>query len=358
MKKDRQKTAQHTAIAPIVHDWMSPIKDDSPCGVDLEYDPEFVVLSAAVAAKADAQYGNFVGVAEPVNWTEMARNCRALMMRSKDIRLAILHTRCSTRLKAAEGLAEGLALLAAWLGAWPDMIHPQLEVDEDRAVALEIRMNALQSLTDVNGLLADLREIALTRSTATRLQVRDVERAFAHPRPADALAPESVSRQIDELRMQRPSPLAGFDEALKSVSAIDAWCHDHLDGHVPDLSSLMRLLSHFKARSGEFAINIAPQIEEIAATDATSIEASAVAPDDDVEPASAPAAPQTAGAIRDRHAALAMMRQARHWFELNEPSSPVPVLLRRAEQFIGKPYAEAVTAIPADLLAQWVSEQP
>jgi type VI secretion system protein ImpA len=52
-----------------------------------------------------------------------------------------------------------------------------------------------------------------------------------------------------------------------------------------------------------------------------------------------------------------MMRDARHWFEQHEPSSPIPVLLRRAEQFVGKPYVDVVKAIPADLLAQWESEQ-
>jgi type VI secretion system protein ImpA len=54
--------------------------------------------------------------------------------------------------------------------------------------------------------------------------------------------------------------------------------------------------------------------------------------------------------------ALEKMREARHWFETHEPSSPIPVLLRRAEQFVGKRYAEVVQAIPPELLVQWDSE--
>jgi type VI secretion system protein ImpA len=57
----------------------------------------------------------------------------------------------------------------------------------------------------------------------------------------------------------------------------------------------------------------------------------------------------------DRHAALELIREARQWFDIHEPSSPVPVLLRRAEQMVGKRYAEVVRAIPAELLAQWDS---
>ncbi|WP_227245114.1 type VI secretion system protein TssA [Paraburkholderia caribensis] len=360
MNKDKQKPSQRTTIAPPVHDWMSPITEDKPCGVDLEYDPEFVVLSAAVAARADAQYGNFVGVPEPVNWTEVARECRALMMRSKDIRLAVLYTRCCTRLKAAAGLAEGMALLAGWLEAWPELIHPQPDVDEDRAVALEIRMNALQALTDTGGLLSDLREIALTRSTATRLQVRDVERAFAHPRAADALAPDSVARQIEELHMQRPSPLTGFDDALRSIGNIEAWCREQLDTHVPDLSALAKLLSHFKARPG-VSIEPQPRAEEPVMTEfvpsGEGVAMPAAIDMSDVVPASPPQTLQTGSVIVDRHAALNMMRHARHWFEQHEPSSPIPVLLRRAEQFVGKSYVDVIKAVPADLLAQWESEQ-
>lgn len=359
MKKDKQNSLQHATIAPPVHDWMSPIRDDNPCGPDLEYDPEFVVLSAAVAARDEAQYGNFVGVPEPVNWSEVARDSRALMMRSKDIRLAVLYTRCCTRLKAAAGLAEGMALLAAWLEAWPQLIHPQPDVDEDREIAREIRMNALQALTDTDGLLSDLREIALTRTTATRLQVRDVERAFAHPRPADALAPDSVTRQIEALHMQRPSPLAGFDDALDSLASIEAWCGEHLDTSVPDLSALAKLLSHFKARPG-ISTETQPAEEPTMAALTPSGEAMATPPVADMQGvtrASSPQALRADSTIMDRHGALNMIRHARQWFEQHEPSNPIPVLLRRAEQFVGKPYIEVVKAIPADLLAQWESEQ-
>jgi type VI secretion system protein ImpA len=107
-------------------------------------------------------------------------------------------------------------------------------VDEDRSAALEIRMNALQSLTDTDGLISDLRDIALTRSTATRLQLRDVERSFAHPRPSDALAPESVTQQLEELRMLQASTLSGFDDALESLRVIEGWCREHLSAYVPD----------------------------------------------------------------------------------------------------------------------------
>jgi type VI secretion system protein ImpA len=70
-----------------------------------------------------------------------------------------------------------------------------------------------------------------------------------------------------------------------------------------------------------------------------------------------PVAPRITAASHSREAALERIREARHWFELNEPSSPIPVLLRRAEQFVGKRYAQVVKAIPSELLAQWATEE-
>jgi len=357
MSNNRKKNPTPPQGRGVTHDWMAPVSEAAPCGVDLEYDPEFVVLSASVAARADAQYGDFVGTPEPVNWSDVDRDCRRLMMRSKDVRLAVLFTRCRTRLAAAAGLAEGLELLAAWLTAFPDLVHPQPGVDDDRTAALEIRMNALQSLTDTDGLIADLREIALTRSTQTRLQMRDVERAFAHPRPSDALAPDSVTRQLQELRTQQASVLSGFDAALESLIAIEDWCREHLSVFAPDLTALRRLLHHVAVPPGSRTIDNRPEETSGAQQEGPELGVRAVSPEafDEHEETPLPETQSTriATTAVDRHDALNLIREARRWFEQHEPSSPIPVLLRRAEQFVGKRYVDVVNAIPAELLAQW-----
>jgi len=354
----QKSPAKQDAVA---HDWMAAIDASAPCGPDLEYDPEFVVLAAKTVRQPDAQYGDFVGSPEPVNWSDIERDCKRLMTRSKDIRLAVLFARCRTRLAGAAGLAEGVRLLAAWLSAYPQAIHPQPSVDADREAALEIRMNALQSLADTEGLLSDARELTLIKSTAMRLQVRDVERAFAHPRPSDALAPESVTRQLDDLRAQQPAALAGFDHALAALGQIEAWAAEHLGEYVPDLSPLVRLLTRVAGDQPRRAAD-----ESIAAIESLPPAVPEAAPNEKALPPDAQErieAPQPrqhsdgrATALNDRHAALALICEARQWFEQHEPSSPIPVLLRRAEHLVGKRYAEVVEAIPAALLAQWSCE--
>lgn len=335
------------------HDWLTPVTDTAPCGPDLEYDHDFVVLFASAAPRQDVQYGAFIGGPDPVNWSEVERDCKRLMMRTKDIRVAILYTRCRTRLSGAAGLAEGVGLLAAWLQTFAGRVHPQSDSDTDTEhdAALEMRMNALQALADPEGLLADVREIVLTKSTLARLQVRDVERAFAWPRATDALAPESVAQQLQDLRTQQPATMLGFDDAVASLATIDAWCASHLEAYRPDLSPLSQLLGKLAApinasRSFETAIEPGSEPDDSLGSDTQS------------EPEPTNAVPgrtttQSSAEPADRRAALDLIRSARTWFEIHEPSSPIPVLLKRAEQFVGKRYAQVVTAIPAELLAQW-----
>ncbi|ASV97594.1 ImpA family type VI secretion system protein [Paraburkholderia aromaticivorans] len=354
MSTKRNSTAQHKPS----HDWMTPVDPSAPCGVDLEYDPEFVVLSAQVAAKMDAQYGDFVGSPEPINWSDVERDCRRLMMRSKDIRLAVLFTRCRTRLGAAPGLAEGLGLLASWLTVFADTVHPQPGVDDDKDAALEIRMNALQALTDTDGLLSDVRDIALARSSATRLQVRDVERAFAQPRPSDALSVESVTRQLEDVRVQQPALMAGFDAALESLDVIDTWNRERLGEFAADLAALTRMLERVVGEGSDAAHAVSLLEGEIASPEFDGVPATAAldaaTPESPQQEAQSGVAGRT---LSGRDAALQSIRDARHWFERHEPSSPIPILLFRAEQFVGKRYVEAVKAIPAELIAEWAKDE-
>lgn len=50
---------------------------------------------------------------------------------------------------------------------------------------------------------------------------------------------------------------------------------------------------------------------------------------------------------------LLSIRAARDWFEINEPSSPVAVLLKQAERMVGKRFSQVADSIPLDLLQKW-----
>ena len=70
----------------------------------------------------------------------------------------------------------------------------------------------------------------------------------------------------------------------------------------------------------------------------------AVLDESEASPLAIATTPRTVENAPDRQAALPLIREARQWFEQHEPSSPIPVLLRRAEQFVGVRYIDVTRA--------------
>ncbi|APW38285.1 hypothetical protein RD110_14695 [Rhodoferax koreense] len=323
-----------------------PISEFEPCGPNLEYDHEFAVLLARMVPRADAQYGSFVGLAEPPNWAEIERDCRRLLLRSHDINLLVWLCRARTRLAQAPGLAQSLGALSQVLHAWPDAVHPQIVLDGEREPA--VRANALAALADAEGLLGDVWEIVVAHNTALRLTVRDVERAFAVPPVPQALSPGAVSRQLAALRVAAHGAPPGRDEttidclaeAARHVSDIDAWAKAQLGDDAPSLVPLSRALRPFVDQAQAAP---APPVVAVAPV---------IAPGSPAFSKSPAGGPATQG----RTEVLASIRGARHWFERHEPSSPVAVLLKQAERLVGKRFSQVAGCIPPELLQQWDAE--
>ncbi|WP_219210048.1 type VI secretion system protein TssA [Variovorax boronicumulans] len=336
-------TPPAVAAARPVIDWLQPIGALEPCGPSLEYDHEYAVLFSRMAPQADAQYGSFVVTREAPNWAEVERDCQRLLLRTKDINLLVWLCRARTRLGQATGLAHVLGMLLQVLQAWPEAVHPQWLIDGMPEPA--VRANALAGLVDPEGLLADVCEIVVASSTAMRLTVRDVERAFAVPRLPDAPSPESVSQQLAALRAasqgRAQTPLALLVQAAAYVHAIEDWARAQLSDEAPSLRALSRILDLFCDPAQKVVGQ--PSLPEPV--------------DLPVHVSESPAMTPNPSQARTRDDVLADIRSAREWFERHEPSSPVAVLLKQAERMVGKRFSQVADSIPLDLLQKWESAE-
>ena len=331
----------------------SPISELEPCGPSLEYEHEFAVLFARMVPRADAQYGGFVSTPEAPNWAEIERDCQRLLLRTKDINLLVWLCRARTRLGQAGGLAQVLGTLSAVLQAWPEAVHPQLLIEGEREPA--VRANALAALADPEGLLGDVGDIVVASGTALRLTVRDVERAFAVARIPEALSPSAVAQQLAALRVAAQgnlqAPINCLMQAAEHMRVIDAWAQSQLGDDAPSLQPVLRVLNLFAQPVGQGVADGEPLAHSRA---------------NDAGPAaSAPLALSThlqefamTSTIRatTRADVLLTIRAARDWFESNEPSSPVAVLLKQAERMVGKRFSQVADSIPLDLLQKWEAE--
>jgi type VI secretion system protein ImpA len=321
-----------TPIVPATE--FAPLSAREPCGPSLEYDAEYAVLLSRMSPRSEAQYGQFVGTPEAPNWAEIERDCRRLLLRTRDINLFVWLCRARTRLAQAAGLAQSLTALSAVLERWPDAVHPQITVEGERDPA--VRANALAALADPDGLLGDVREIVVAANAARHLTVREIERARSVPRPADAPSPESVAQQLAQLRLASNGganvPAEMLSQASRAARQIAAWAVHRLGQDAPSLQALIELLKPF-----DEIVEAAPEGEPV----------------EHHERATRPHVPGSSS----RDDVLQSIRNAREWFENHEPSSPVAVLLRQAEHMVGKRFAQVADAIPLDLLRKWDSAE-
>lgn len=311
---------------------LQPLNARDPCGPSLEYDAEYAVLLSRMSPRGDAQYGQFVGTPEAPNWAEIERDCRRLLLRTRDINLFVWLCRARTRVAQAAGLAQSLVVLSEVLERWPDAVHPQLVVEGERDPA--VRANALAALADPDGLLGDVREIVVAANAARHLTVREIERAWSVPRLADAPSPESVAQQLAQLRLaangDADAPVNLLSQALRAIRQIADWAARQLGGDAPSLQALIDLLKPFDE------IDVIGRTEPVSSREGT-------------------AHPSLSG-LASRDEVLRAIRIAREWFENHEPSSPAAVLLKQAERMVGQRFALVANAIPLDLLQKWDSE--
>ena len=383
----------------LIPNWLQPISAAQPCGETLEYDQEFSVLRAKMASKAEIQYGDFTTTPDLPDWAEIERECRRQLLRSKEIDLLIWLLRCRLQRAGTSGLREGLQILRDTLVCFPEYIHPQknLEGFYDPIV----RANALASLTDSDGLISELRDVVIVQNSATRLTVRDVEKAFAIPRQSEALSADIVSKQLHALFEKKQPQRMDMLHAARLAQEINTWCIADLKENAPNLASLTNLLGKFDVSDFKMNnnTNFNPQnigtllIEDVHNSEITSsdltnnynqqkqgkhpiIKEELVV---DPHPAKsevpknvtaniqhqAPHSPEiflhgapslallTGTVSEQREKIRTHIEFVQNWFEQNEPSSPVGILLKQANRFVGKRYSEVINLIPQDLLQRW-----
>ena len=352
-------------VAP---EWLAPVATDQPSGPSLEYDAEFAVLAARLAPKAEVQYGQFKASAADPDWKEIERDCRRLMLRSKDIHVLVWFTRSRTRQAGAQGFLQGLSALQQVCEHFGETIHPQLCIEGELDPL--VRANALAALCDPEGLLEDVREVVIVAASAHRLSVRDVERAMAVPRSAYAAEPEVVQRQLADLMHRNDAQLLALQACAQCVQYLQEWANVNLGDDAPSLQALIKLLKPLCA-AGSASSDVSKMLAE-AVDDAPKNMASpthATLPNELPQMMSpavlgstsawsvpAPMIAAVASPLENREQVRQALLEVRAWIEEHEPSSPVAVLLKQAERMWGKRFAEVAHMIPPELLQVW--DQP
>ncbi|MFK8256249.1 ImpA family type VI secretion system protein [Erwinia sp. AnSW2-5] len=347
-----------TEISQFYSEFLQPVSDEFPCGDSLEYDSAFILLLSKIQPKQSAEYGNFVEQAEPVNWSEVQRECATLMQKSKDVRLFIIMIRCRLRKIGLIAIEEGISSLKALIEIFPEQYYPLL-FDEGDFEPL-MRANAFSELDDASGLITDLRNHKLPKAAGQIIILKDFEKSFATPREPDALPDAMISAMQEEWNQQADKEIISLSRAAKSLQAVRHSLRGSLGEDAPELPIITHLLTLFSSSSPavEDYLN-EPESDELHLESTQSDNGLILheATEDVVQCVNRPpSASQNNNKLENRQDALALLVEIRMWFTRMEPSSPVILLLELTESMVGKRFTELMKILPSELITKMDSE--
>jgi type VI secretion system protein ImpA len=327
---------------------LKPISEDAPCGVDLSYDVRLQELEALARGKPETQFS----AAEPPDWKQLRARCLELFAQSKDLRVALTLSVALLELEGLGGFREGLALVNGLLKTYWPTVHPQLDSADDNDPLQ--RMNIIASLASPIGTFGDpfqvlekLRRAPLCNSMRMgRFSLGDILKVEAGATGGGG-APGLTMAQIDAaFRDTKPEELGetyrAVTDCLRIVKELDDSIMTSVGAsNAPDLDLLTSELAGMQKR-------IAPHIA--AATIAGGGEQRSSNASDGVQ--GVQHVSSMSGEIRNRQDVASMLEKICDYYARVEPSSPVPLLLKRAARLAEMGFMQIIEDLSPDAITQ------
>jgi type VI secretion system protein ImpA len=325
---------------------LEPISAEAPCGEDLSYDPSLQELETMARGKEETQFS----AAEPPDWKKLQARCLELFGRSKDLRIAMMLASASIEMDGLAGFRESLLLVNGLVQRFWPTVYPLLDPSDDNDPLQ--RMNIIATLATPLGTFGDplrilerLRALPLCNSVQMgRFNLADILRAETGA-AAQGDKPATSPAQIDAgFRDTKPEELGQtlrlLNECISAVQSIDESITNTVGAsRAPDLTPLSSELAAMQSK-------VAPHVKsaDVAAV-AAAVAGGEMAP-------SRAVALFLEGEIRSTDDVVKLLDKICQYYARAEPSSPVPLILRRASRLAGKDFMQILNDLSPDAIPQ------
>lgn len=322
-----------------------PVSDQSPCGVDCEYEADFLALSQAVVGKPEQQFGDTVIAAVEPEWRAVERMASDLLGRTKDLRVVSWLTLALTHIHGVPGFASGIFLMHRLCECYWDDVHPRMVIDGDDDPYL--RINAVSAISEMpggyssgSGIMRALRSSVLANQ-ALQVTVRDVEMSLAKDTSARYTEVQIASVLTDALKANA-EPVQAFEQARLTVVALDALMDERFSsGEQPDLSALKALMKSV----GTVIDRARSTSKDLSAGDA---QADALA--EQSGSSTGPSLSTLTGEIRSREDVKRALQKVCDYLERYEPSNPAALFALRAQSMLDRNFMDIMAELSPDSL--------
>jgi len=328
---------------------LAPVDGESPVGADLSYDPSMMEIDQLAAGKPEQQVGDTIVPAEDPDWKELRSRCTEALTKTKDLRVAMHLLLAAVKMDGLKGLCDGLALIRGILEKYWDKFYPQLDPEDGNDPLL--RMNIISTLTDPVSFRRRLREVPLTLSPMLgKFGLKDIEVATGEiPPPEDPNAPKVELKTIDAAFEDTPleqlqANAAAVDASIEHVKAIDAFLTKTVGaGKAINFRELEAVLKKAKNHIANYLAKRGIGSGAEAGGDGAAAGAGGGG-------GGGGSGAPISGDIRTPADVIKLIDKICAYYERNEPSSPIPLLLKRAQRLVSKNFLEVIKELTPDTL--------
>lgn len=334
-----------------VDDLLKPVADDKPCGEDFTYHPSFQNLETLSRGKPETQFSQ----AEEPDWKEVRDAALEVLGQSKHLTAGVILTLSLLKIGGLEGLRDGLAVLRGMAEKYWNDVYPKLDPDDnnDPTERLNI-LNNLSSGGEPYKFTSHVKQIVVCESPAmgriTLGQIIAAKDKTAKPEGAKVGDSGPDLNQIQAaFRDAGPdaaqATLGLITETIGHAQGIEGFLDSTIGaGRGVNFESLDKLLDELRKAVEPFAVDGAAAAEAPAGDGA---EASGEAPR-----RAAPRGPAVSGTIQSRADVIKALDLICDYYRQNEPSSPVPLIIQRAQRLVDKDFMTIMSDLTPDAVSQ------
>jgi type VI secretion system protein ImpA len=311
---------------------LEPVSANQPCGRNLDYTPELMALEDAVK-EPDEPGLKDVEAIDSRNWRDILNKSEKLLHESKDLRVAVILTRSLLHVEGFAGYCLGLGLVKGIVERYWDGLYPALEEGDPDPLA---RLNALSELWNTPT-LSELRNAALVSVRGLGdFSLNDllIAKGLAKPRPGAAPpSPQHVTRAYEA--GTTPELIARAREALENTKALELLVRPKAGDNGFEVTPLRDVFGRAVTSLAEYAR--VPVAEAPNAGASGELDGAA----DTTLGSEMRSVPMPiAGEVHSRDDVVKMLDKICSYYEKNEPSSPVPLLMQRARRLVTMNFME------------------
>jgi type VI secretion system protein ImpA len=326
---------------------LAEVSPESPCGDDLEYDPVFAEMERAAQGKPEQQFGGTIVPAEEPNWKEVQTKALELTVRTKDLRVLMLLMRAALNIGRLPDFNSCVAAMRQLVEQRWEQTHPRLDPDDNLDPTQ--RVNLLASLCDSGTTLRYLKKVPLVVSKSLgRFNFRDLEIAKGDaPAPAADAPPPPTLVTIEAAFMdcdleELKADARGVKEAIEHIGALESALTEKVGaGQSTSLEAAIAILKPMHVVLVEQLLR-----RGVVEKPAPGETAAAVNGEAQMD------APPAMDEIRSRDDVIRVLDKLCDYYAQYEPSSPLPLLLKRAKRLTSLSFMEIIQDLAPDAVAQ------